>query len=192
MADPTVARSNFLRDASHLLAASSPAVSASLGSTRNRLAEESNGEITSKEWDALRRETCGACGNLMVPGWSCRVEKPSRLHMTNKNVGSKPKNPKRVDSRLVYTCLRCYRRTTQVLPLPPRRQLKVSKSLPETKLPIHPRQPVHEDHSKAPKSANANSKQRQKARKGGLQAMLEKNKTHNSNQGGLDLMDFAM
>ncbi|EMD84768.1 hypothetical protein COCC4DRAFT_187988 [Bipolaris maydis ATCC 48331] len=44
----------------------------------------------------------------------------------------------------------------------------------------------------APKTLNASSKQRQKARKGGLQAMLDKKKSQHSASGGLDLMDFAM
>jgi hypothetical protein len=51
--------------------------------------------------------------------------------------------------------------------------------------------PVKEDDQKVLKTANASSKQRQRARKGGLQAMLEKNKTQSLSQ-GLDLMDFAM
>ncbi|KAF2691317.1 hypothetical protein K458DRAFT_287683 [Lentithecium fluviatile CBS 122367] len=51
--------------------------------------------------------------------------------------------------------------------------------------------PLAEEHSKISKSANATSKQRKKARKGGLQAMLDKNKTTNSAPGlGLDFMDF--
>jgi len=51
--------------------------------------------------------------------------------------------------------------------------------------------PKKENVVEVPKTANASSKQRQKARKGGLQAMLEKNKTQTSNP-GFDLMDFAM
>lgn len=43
-----------------------------------------------------------------------------------------------------------------------------------------------------PKTLNASSKQRQKARKGGLQALLDKKKTQASSAGGLDLMDFAL
>jgi hypothetical protein len=54
------------------------------------------------------------------------------------------------------------------------------------------KKPAEEDDSKVSKSVNASSKQRKKARKGGLQAMLEKSKAQNSSQGGLDLMDFAM
>jgi hypothetical protein len=44
----------------------------------------------------------------------------------------------------------------------------------------------------APKTMNASSKQRQRARKGGLQAMLDKKKTQDSRSGGLDFMDFAL
>ncbi|KAF2637053.1 hypothetical protein P280DRAFT_408107 [Massarina eburnea CBS 473.64] len=54
---------------------------------------------------------------------------------------------------------------------------------------LEPVQPATEQESKITKSASANSKQRKKARKGGLQAMLEKSKA-SSASGGLDLMDF--
>jgi hypothetical protein len=56
-------------------------------------------------------------------------------------------------------------------------------------LEIRPSKKEHEE--KVPRTANANSKQRQKARKGGLQAMLEKNKSQATSK-GFDLMDFAM
>lgn len=54
-----------------------------------------------------------------------------------------------------------------------------------------PKQQAQES-SKVLKSVNASSKERKKARKGGLAAMLEKSKTQSSNQGGFDLMDFGM
>ncbi|KAF3049820.1 hypothetical protein E8E11_004918 [Didymella keratinophila] len=59
-------------------------------------------------------------------------------------------------------------------------------------------QPLPEPKQQAPeinkvvKSVNASSKERKKARKGGLAAMLEKSKSQNSTSGGLDLMDFGM
>ncbi|KAL1599729.1 hypothetical protein SLS60_007532 [Paraconiothyrium brasiliense] len=57
--------------------------------------------------------------------------------------------------------------------------------------PLDSDKPIGEGQDKVTKSANATSKQRKKSRKGGLQAMLEKNKSQSSGSGlGLDLMDF--
>jgi hypothetical protein len=51
---------------------------------------------------------------------------------------------------------------------------------------------TNEEENVAAKTINASSKQRQKARRGGLQAMLDKKKTQDSGAGGLDFMDFAL
>ncbi|RMZ72682.1 rnase p rpr2 rpp21 snm1 subunit domain-containing [Pyrenophora seminiperda CCB06] len=61
-----------------------------------------------------------------------------------------------------------------------------------TELATRTRQSINEVGDKGPKTLNATSKQRQKARRGGLQAMLEKKKTEAAGMGGLDFMDFAM
>ncbi|KAF2030100.1 hypothetical protein EK21DRAFT_66224 [Setomelanomma holmii] len=144
LADHIALRSNFLQEAAHLLAVSSPSASAFLGSARCRLVEETGSAITAKEQEALRRAICGACGNLLIPG-----------------------------------CLQ----------LQPRRRLRGEQHSWSSKLVA--RNKTVNDDQKLPKTANASSKQRQKARKGGLQAMLEKNKNQSSSQ-GFDLMDFAM
>jgi RNase P subunit RPR2 len=191
MADLTTSRADYLRDAAHLLAVSSPAASAFLGSARNRFIEEVGSEIPAKEWDALRRETCGACGSLLVPGWSCEISTNSQPHSQGSSQKGKPNGRTTSNPSTVYNCLRCHRRTVQMLQPRPKRHLKNSKTplAPQPSVPTS--KIVKEDDPKTIKTANASSKQRQKARKGGLQAMLEKNKAKTASQ-GLDLMDFAM
>ncbi|KAJ8106188.1 hypothetical protein OPT61_g9705 [Boeremia exigua] len=180
-------RSNFLREAAHLLAVSSPTASAFLGAAQDRLIEDAEIDLQPKEVDALRRAFCGACGNPMIAGWSCKV-----AHQTEKRA----RNEKKLKStqpakHLVYTCLRCERQTVQSLQTRPPRHVrkstarKAAQPLPESK-------PKEQTDAKAVKSVNASSKERKKARKGGLAAMLEKSKAQNANQGGFDLMDFGM
>lgn len=183
-------RSNYLREAAHVLAVSSPTAAAFLGSAQDRLIEDAEIELQQKEVDALRRGFCGACGNPMIAGWSCKV-----AHQTNhESVRKEKKSGKgtiRPSKQIVYTCLRCERQTVQSLQAKPAKHIqrpvtkRVWQSLPE------PVQQVHEV-SKVVKSVNASSKERKKARKGGLAAMLEKSKSQNSSSGGLDLMDFGM
>jgi hypothetical protein len=193
MATPAVElRAKFLQDAAHLLAASSPSAAAFLGAARDRLVDDAALDLAPKERDALRRECCGACGNLMVPGWSCRVS--HRAQAANGGAASKDvaKRAARPDKLLVYTCLRCQRETLQTLQLKSPRHVARKRKVVSAQPALPVKTPVEDDDGKVAKSANASSKQRKKARKGGLQAMLEKSKAQNSSQGGLDLMDFAM
>ncbi|KAF2131571.1 hypothetical protein P153DRAFT_383665 [Dothidotthia symphoricarpi CBS 119687] len=186
-------RSKFLQEAAHLLAVSSPAASAFLGSARDRLFEDTEQGIPAKDWDALRRETCGACGNRMIPGWSCKITTRTLSGVVVKKKPAIPNKSTRPEKNIVLDCLRCRRKTIQSLQPRPSRHIRKSKSRVEAKSTLDLVQPTKEEENKVLKSANANSKQRKKARKGGLQAMLEKNKTNSSQGGlGLDLMDFAM
>ena len=187
MTDSIALRSSFLHEATHLLAVSSPSASASLGAARDRLIRDTEVEVPAKEWDMLRRETCGACGNLMIPGWSCRI---SNSTQSKRRAKRKANDTGIADTSLVYHCLRCNRKTEQMLQSQARRHMKKKKSLTDPRSETTSA-PKKENVVEVPKTANASSKQRQKARKGGLQAMLEKNKTQTSNP-GFDLMDFAM
>ncbi len=185
-------RSTFLREAAHLLAVSSPTTSAFLGAAQDRLIADADLDLQSKEVDALRRSFCGACGSPMIPGWSCKVSHQNEIKRMRS--GKKPsKDSTQPAKQIVYTCLRCERQTSQSLQTRPSRHVrksaakKISQPLPDTK----PKEQTT-DASKVVKSVNASSKERKKARKGGLAAMLEKSKSQNSNQGGFDLMDFGM
>lgn len=189
--DPIVLRSNFLLEAAHLLAVPSPAASAALGSANHRLLEDNNLQVASKHWDTHRRKTCSACGNLLIPGWSCQISsggRPQRTPSKGKNTSYNPNPP---NPSVVYNCSRCHRKTELHLQSKPRRSIKTSQKMEPSKPESTASRVTVKEGPKTPLTANASSKQRQKARKGGLQAMLEKNKAQNSSK-GLDLMDFMM
>jgi RNase P subunit RPR2 len=173
-----------------MLAVSSPTVAAFFGSAQDRLIEDAEIELQPKENEALRRSFCGACGHPLIPGWSCKVVQQAdgkRVRKEKRPVKSSTQPTKQI----VYICLRCERQTVQSLQARPAKHVrkasakKASRPLPE------PKQQTQEV-SKVVKSVNASSKERKKARKGGLAAMLEKSKSQNSSSGGLDLMDFGM
>jgi RNase P subunit RPR2 len=180
-------RLNFLREAAQLLALTSPTSSATLGAARNKLLEERDADIgaTTKEWNALRREFCGACGNLMLAGRTCEVTRRPRSRTPMRNTKENAKKP-RQEKDLVYLCLRCHRETVQPLPLAPPRRSGTEARKGTKMITVDAPDKAHK--TREVKSSNASSKQRAKARKGGLQAMLSKSKTQTSRD--LDLMDF--
>lgn len=199
-----VARDRFLKEAAHLLAITSPTTSATLGAARDSLlqAQDADIEAEPKEWHVIRREACGACGNTMAPGWSCEVtlgnqstdaskaRKDGMLKDWKRRKGT-AKERDRKEKGMVYTCLRCNRKTVQPLQSRARRQSRVAyRGLIANKPTSVLAKADQEDKSKDARSANASSKQRAKARKGGLQAMLAQSKTQNNAKQGLDLMDF--
>ncbi|KAF2018978.1 hypothetical protein BU24DRAFT_405701 [Aaosphaeria arxii CBS 175.79] len=201
MADPQSlnSRLEYLDKAAHLLAISAPTISATLGTARDSLLGEQDVDLDmpSKDWRALRRDMCGACGSIMIPGWSCQVAHEVQL----KSVKQGPKRRRhhtteRKDIDVVYTCLRCERKTTQPLERRTQRHMKKRSSQgPKTASIALPTREVAKDDRPSkpnPKTASSGSKQRAKARKGGLQAMLAQSKAQTSKQGGLglDLMDF--
>jgi RNase P subunit RPR2 len=189
--DPTEARARFLQEAAYILAVSSPTTAAFLGRARNKLVEDAELEIPSKEADTYRRSICNACGNIMIPGWSCKISNHLPGEGPTKKDSNKSKNPPKLEKSIRYTCLMCHRETNQALRQKARRKNKKSTPAPDTEPVSASKKPAREVDN-APKTLNASSKQRQKARKGGLQAMLDKKKSQDSGNGGLDLMDFAM
>lgn len=120
-------RANFLREAAHLLAVSSPVTSASLGAAQDRLVVDAELDLQPKEVDALRRGFCGACGNPLIAGWSCKVTHRSQTRRVGKE-----KTPRTDASQsakhIVYTCLRCERETMQSLQLRPAKHMRRSTS----------------------------------------------------------------
>ena len=192
VADPIELKVRFLQEAAHFLAVSSPTTAASLGHARNRLVEDGELQLPSKETDAFRRGVCGACGNIMIPGWSCRVSKNTHPKRQDKKDKVSTKETLKPDKSIRYTCLRCHRDTHQSMQQRPRRQNRKSATSLDTGLATRTKRATNEAGDAASKTMNATSKQRQKARRGGLQAMLEKKKTEASGMGGLDFMDFAM
>ncbi|KAF2804918.1 uncharacterized protein BDZ99DRAFT_145769 [Mytilinidion resinicola] len=192
-------RLQYLKDAAHLLHAQSPTAAAVLGAQYDKLLVDRNLDLeaSQKEWDSHRRDICGACGNLLIPGRSCQVSQESHSSKSSKAPKSKRRTGD-VEKAMVYTCSRCDAKTVQPLQRPPKllgRQAGISKSQNQTNSNPRATAISSDDTSTAPKSANASSKKRAKARKqGGLQALLDKSKsdTSKSRQGefGLDLMDF--
>ncbi|KAA8625426.1 Rpr2 domain containing protein [Pyrenophora tritici-repentis] len=191
-ADSIQLKAKFLQESAHLLAVSSPTTAASLGQARNRLVEDAELQIASKESDAFRRGVCGACGNIMIPGWSCQVSKDPHTKYQEKKDKAKTNQLLKPNKSIRYTCLRCHRETHQDIQQRPRRQNRKSATSLDTELVTRTRKSTNNVSDPAPKTLNATSKQRQKARRGGLQAMLEKKKTEASSMSGLDFMDFAM
>ncbi|KAI8936563.1 hypothetical protein NX059_006964 [Plenodomus lindquistii] len=193
-------RIQFLQDAAHLLAVSSPAAAAFMGRARDRVIEDAGLALAPKEYEASRRDICGACGNVMIPGLSCRVS--TRSKPKSKGVGRRCNHKKEAtttpeprsasETEVMYQCLRCHRETTQTLPPKPRRQTSKSRAHTEPQPTKQVKMHNNGTDGGISKTSNSTSKQRQKARKGGLQAMLEKNKSQSSGSGGFDLMDFAM
>jgi len=166
--DALQARLRFLNDSAHLIAIGSPTTSAVLGSHYDKFLAENDLDLqaSKKDQDSRRREVCGACGSLMIPGWSCHVIqeniKPKEAQRAKK---FSRKSTGKLEKVKVYSCLRCHRKTVQpVLARESKVLLKkpiVSKS--QTIQHAASAAPA----SATPKSANASSKKRAKARKQG-------------------------
>ncbi|KAI9862165.1 MAG: hypothetical protein M1813_004941 [Trichoglossum hirsutum] len=206
--DSVVSRLRYLNDAAHLLTVKSPAVSAQLLSQYNKIALKN--ELNPP--DARRRGICGACGSIMVPGWTCHIhsqgeESPrktrrkrqkSKSHNAAPSLVLTPDGIEMNELRVLYKCQVCGRTTRQIVPKkrasgrPARitavpHPLTANPSIPAGNLDSNKVEPAKVA------SANASSKKRAKARKqGGLQALLAKKKEGGEQKGdfGLDLMDL--
>lgn len=214
MASPALtARLRYLHNSAHLLALASPPTSAFMQTEFHRLALDSNLKLP----EARRREVCGACGSIFVPGINAIVRQQS-LRPPPHKVSRKEKAKQRssvVESTTttVYTCNRCSRKTllvskTQPSPKPSAAESKAASAIPSPtplsaslESSIEPSTPTASSTASPAAaatvpSANASSKKRAKARKqGSLQAALAKSRTGppaSSSGGGfgLDLMDL--
>ncbi|KAH0541310.1 hypothetical protein FGG08_004234 [Glutinoglossum americanum] len=206
--DSVVPHLRYLNDAAHLLSIESPAVSAHLLSQYNKLTFE--GELNPS--DARKRSVCGACGNIMIPGWTCHVRRKGEESRRSLR-GPPTKGPKsesrgaapgpalqtdKVEMKVEYECRLCGRTTRQILPKkPPLKRparLAALSSVPSRLMASPSTLTRNSDLDAAkPIPANASSKKRAKARKqGGLQALLAKKKEEGEQVGdfGLDLMDL--
>lgn len=114
--DALQARLRFLNDSAHLIAIGSPTTSAVVGSHYDKLLVENDLDLqaSKKDQDSRRREVCGACGSLMIPGWSCHViqenMKPKEAQRAKK---MSRKSTSKLEKAKVYSCLRCHRKTVQ-------------------------------------------------------------------------------
>lgn len=207
------ARAKHLDESAHLLACASPAISRHLRSQLHTLATDYNLNLS----DAQKREACGACGNIMTPGWTSRTyldigrskrslkRNASRGNDTG-NLSSKEQTEDAAAKGVCYECLICNRVTRQALPAPRRASQKKQEQIPPSELVDTASRDPDAAHITAasglgpPMSSfsNASSRRRAKARKqSGLQALLAKKKKEESLGGGgfatgfgLDLMDL--
>ena len=205
------ARARYLDESAHLLASTSPAISRHLNSKLHRVATDYNLSLP----DAQQREACGACGNIMIAGWTSRtyVDRGRSSRSLKKSANprtSATKSPSQKQTKgqiikaVCYECLICSRVTRQALPAPRKAPIEKPEQVQVAKLGANAsRRPsgantTSESGLVPPLSSfpNASSRRRAKARKqSGLQALLAKKKEESLGSGfstdfGLDLMDL--
>ena len=194
MADVT-SRLDFLNDAAHLLAKSAPETSSHLLTARNAVLLENGLERS----DADRQHSCGACGQVFIlgQGASLKLEATGEKHPTRRRKQAKQKAKEELSAQgaetvreaalaKIFTCDRCgaFTRIRMAKPVAPRKRA-VGMAKPEQATVTAMENPTT---SKA--AANANSKKRAKARKSGLQALLDENKKQSGPGIGLTLGHF--
>ncbi len=193
----------FMNDAAHLLAMAAPASSSHIMSQRDNIMFANEMEVS----EVHKRHVCGGCGAIKVPGWGLEVEKPTATTRSRRKARSKAAGKAVKESTtkprdlgvIIDICTRCNRKTRHSIlkPTPQRihksNQLATRPSLANASIPpsstaFDAREPT------APTSTSTNTakKKRSKAKQGGLQALLAKNKeAQSSSKGfGLDLMDL--
>jgi len=206
------ARAKHLDESAHLLACASPAISRHLRSQLHTLATDYNLNLS----DAQKREACGACGNIMTPGWTSRtyldigrskrsLKRNASRRSDTGNLWSKEQTEEAAAKAVCYECLICNRVTRQALPAPRRASQKKQEQIPPpSKLVDTASRDPNAAHITAESGlgpplssfSNASSRRRAKARKqSGLQALLAKKKEESLGGGfatgfGLDLMDL--
>jgi ribonuclease MRP protein subunit SNM1 len=192
------ARLRYMSDAAHLLATIEPTTSAYLMSQCHDVMFDNDLEPT----DTHKRQACGACGNIIVPGRSGTIRKEVAGLVGKERPGRS--NHRRTDVKhqaraMVYTCASCSRTTrfplTNSIPTAIRKKSKhdsrsASLQASLTSSALHKTQPSVEVPIST--SVNASSKKRAKSRKqGGLQALLaKKNESASTGGFGLDLFDL--
>lgn len=207
MVDQSIkARARYLDESAHLLASTSPAISRHLRSQLHKVATDYNLGLS----DAQKSGACGACGNLMIPGWTSRTYLDNGRSIRNLKKKAPKQNEKAGLKAVCNECLICNRVTRQPLPAPSKAPGKepanpisskiaatASRKSIGTIIPAEPCVgPLTSPFNNASSFTNASSKRRAKARKqSGLQALLAKKKEESLGGGsstgfGLDLMDF--
>lgn len=171
MATDLSKRLHFLNDAAHLLIKSAPETSSYLMDSRRSLMAN-NGVRRS---DAEKQQSCIGCGQIVVvgQGTSLKIEtvgqvqsRKVKTRATSKSKHNKTNDPPALCK--TYTCERCGAFTRITLPKPAaplrreagRRTRALSKPGPPAVVAKQP-------------TANTNSKKRAKARKAGLQALVD-------------------
>jgi RNase P subunit RPR2 len=175
------ARLCYLNGSAQLLATTAPATSRFLMSRRNSLIFESGRDRS----EAQKRDACGACGSITIPGWESTIQLPRKQIRKGKNkilLAAKTKV-------VVYTCETCGRKTRHSLDKPqmPRHTLGSSKSN------ITESSATPKAVSTIPSSTSSSRKRAKSRKQGSLEALLARKKPSDTRGSGgfrLDLMDF--
>jgi hypothetical protein len=210
--DTTTAAQKHLQAASDVLLSTSPHASAFLA---HQLRQSK--PPTPSSHPNTTPDNCRACGNAMIPGWSCTVSQRRLPEISNKSKTKSKVAKKPVISRITYIDYKCtlcnsistVKSDTQA----PARRSKSKKSLLESKptvasmsvqIPITtvtmPNAITTATPSPAPCTAVSSSseqtrgaadkKRNRKQKLGGLQAMLTKSKAPSTAPKAFDFMDF--
>jgi phage FluMu protein Com len=210
--DTTTPAQKHLQAASNLLLPTSPHISAFLA---HQLRQSS--PLTPSSHPNAATDNCNACGNALIPGWSCtvsqrRLPEISKKPKTKSKVAKKPTLP-----RITYIdnkCTLCNSvNTAKSDTQAPTRRVKSKQSLFESK-PTIAAVPVQTSTTTIPKSTaistttsspapsaavssssgqargEADKKRNRKQKLGGLQAMLAKSKAPSTAPKAFDFMDF--
>lgn len=202
----TLAALRHLEQASQLLSATSPALSAFLGSEKAALSSAYNipreGNGTSK--------TCSACNSILIPGWSCSTSRSRTLPRKEKRGSEKHINGQSVTAdknQMVYECSKCHCKNkfnvTSHRPKAARRKSEMpvsGESIIQAPAPsVKPTIPselssthkaVSEKEADRAETSATIKKRSRKTKHGGLQALLAKSKSESTSKSGFDLMDF--
>lgn len=198
MVSPAIsARLKYLNDSAHLLATSAPRTSAHLMSKCHKLMFDNDLDQS----DAHKTHVCGACGNIMILGWTSTRQLKAPKAQKGKRKGKSSIGGKKIKI-MAYTCELCGRQTRQNINMAFPRTSGTLKAISHTKSSqtATPLKTILSDTHPAARtpssaSANASSRKRAKARKqGGLQALLAKSKETSArgpaDSFGLGLLDL--
>lgn len=205
-----------LEHSSRILLTTSPALSAYLACQKNII---SSAEKIPNHGHASNKQ-CQACGNALIPGWSCRKSRPkpgmelkSSKHKKSMTKTSSPvvtKPAKKGRDHVLYECLLCHS-VSRCKVFVPKKEAEpavvkaVDKattapaiSVPAIPAPAQPvmavlPEPVPGKAANQPTNggtANSVRKRSKKTKAGGLAALLAKSKSESASPSGFDLMDF--
>ena len=175
------ARLNYLDKASKRLLVSSPAISAYLQSERNATSDEVDGVVSTTS-----NRSCNACGNILIPGWSCVQVKPAK----KSHGGRKSRSQKLSREQRKLRCSMCHAITT----FEPEKAAQAKNDLkpsPKTHKSKANTAPTTTPQPKADDMRTSNRRARSK--KSTLQSMLadqKKREVELPKGFGLDLMDL--
>ena len=187
--EATTARGDYLDKASRTLISSSPAISAHLQSVRRKVVENADGETLS----GPRNETCGACGYMLIPGWSCKfITKGINIDRTRKDRINKESGDEKT---LKLQCSKCNVLTTRkaTRPIARHKSYSASSQFPSS-VPTNVKATTINPSAETSSEDTAQpSRKRTRGKNSTLQSMLANSKiaTPTRSKGfGLDLKDL--